>query len=320
MNPQLAEDWQRARLVEYFKRKGAYVIAQPKLDGCRGGQYSPGAFTGRSLKPYKNKKLTKFWSNIVFDGLDGELILPPPYEWNFHAMCRMTTSVVNTIDSPTIPNLVAFDFVTPKSAEWAYLRRYEKLQRWVEKLREEETRRIHLMPMRIAKSIEELEGFDDEWVTYGYEGTIVRNPDAPFKPDRSTLAMELWRIKRRLDFEFVVDEVVEAMENQNEAKTNALGRTERSTHKANKVGKGMVGAIKGRVLKKVLWQGKVLFEKDQPIKVGPGEMTHADRVKYWKRQDRIVGKIGKAKVQPHGTMEKPRAPVWIGFRAAEDMS
>jgi len=319
MNPQLAEDAQLAVLQAHFKAKGT-VIAQPKLDGCRGGQYSPGAFTGRSLKPYKNKKLTKFWSNLAFDGIDGELILPPPYEWNFHAMCRMTTSVVNTIDSPTIPNLVAFDYVTAKTAPLAYRKRYDKLERLVEALREDETRRIHLMPMRIVKSMDELDALDEEWVEYGYEGTIVRNPDAPFKPDRATLAMELWRIKRRIDFEFRVTGLQEAMENRNEAKTNALGRTERSTHKANKVGKGMVGAILGEVLKDVVWRDKVLFKKGQPIKCGPGEMTHDERAKYWKRQDRIIGKIGKAKVQPHGTMDKPRAPVWIGFRAKEDMS
>lgn len=319
MNPQLAEDWQRERLVEYFKRKGASLIAQPKLDGCRGGQYNPGRFTGRSLKPYKNKKLTKFWSNSAFDGLDGELILPPPYEWNFYAMCRMTTSVVNTIDSPTIPNLVAFDYVTPKTAQLGYRKRYDKLEKLVEELRNEETRRLHLMPFRIVKSLDELEALDDEWVEYGYEGTIVRNGDAPFKPDRSTLAMELWRIKRFIDFEFKVTGLQEAMENRNEAKTNALGRTERSTHKANKVGKGMIGAIIGTVLKDVSYRGEVLFKKGQPIKVGPGEMTHADRAKYWNNPKLIVGKIGKAKVQPHGTKDKPRAPVWIGFRAKEDM-
>lgn len=312
-NPQLAIDW-----IEQSVRFP--VVAQPKPDGCRGGQYAPGKFTGRSLKAYKNRKLTKFWSNPAFNGLDGELVLPPPIEWNYHAMCRKTTSVCNTIESPTILNLIAFDLVTPTTMHRGYLKRYDMLARLVERLRNEETRRLHLMPMEILRNFDELEAYEQRIVDEEkYEGIILRAPDAPFKPDRSGLGMELWRWKRRIDFEVRVTGLVEAMRNNNEAKTNALGRTERSTHKANKVGKGMVGMIKGEVLKDVVWQGKVLFEEGLPIDINPGEMTHAERKMYWDYPKRIVNKIGKVSVLPHGTKDKPRQPIWLTLRAKEDM-
>lgn len=317
--PQLAVDWRADRLKELFAQKRT-IIAQPKLDGVRGGQYNPRAFTGRSLKPFKNKRLTKFWSDIEFFGVDGELIMPPPIEWNYHAMCRSTTSVTNTIDSGIIPNLVAFDLIIGQTIDLPYRKRYAALRKFVEQLRQDHTHRIHLMPMQIVKSMTELDEWENKWVEEGYEGAIVRNGDALFKEDRSGEEAELWRIKRRIDFEFIADELVEAMENRNEAKTNALGRTERSTHKENMHGKRMVGAIKGHVLKDVVWQGKVLFPKGMPIKVGPGEMDHAMRKRVWKNPKLIVGKINKAKTQPHGVKEKPRQPLWIGLRSKEDMS
>lgn len=310
-NPQLAVDWVRDR-VQFP------CIAQPKIDGCRGGQYNPGQFTARTLKAYKNKALTKFYSQSCFDGIDGELVVPGK-PWTYSAMCRDTTSITNTIASPTVPEIVLFDYVPVQHLSKSYEHRYDLLESVVTRLRREITDKVHRMPSVVVDEMDELLELDDKWVGEGYEGTIVRSMTAPHKPGRSTQAMELWRIKRWIDFEIRVTKLIEAMENRNEAKTNALGHTERSTHKANKHGKGMVGMIQGEVLQDVVYEGKLLFPKGMVIDCGPGKLTHPEREFYWRNPTEIARKIGKVKTLPHGVKEKPRMPTWLVFRDKVDI-
>ncbi len=312
-NPQLAVDWQPERMQ--FP-----CIAQPKIDGVRGGQYELGKFTGRSLKAFKNRKLVKYWSDEGFFGIDGELVLPASHPWVHQSMCRDTTSISGTIESPIVLDLVAFDLVVPSLLPRPYEARYERLARVVEmvgKVRDEN--KLHLMPMEIVRNMDELEELDNKWTAMGYEGTIVRNRKAPFKPDRSGLAMELWRIKRHIDFEMLVTGFDEAMENRNEAKTNALGRTERSSHKDNKHGKSMVGNIHGTIVKAVVHRGKTLFPKGMPVTCGPGQLTHAERAAIFRDPKLLIGKIGKVKTWPTGVKDKPRQPVWLTVRDKVDM-
>lgn len=310
-NPQRAVDAMRERMV--FP-----CIGQPKVDGVRGMQMRLGQFTGRSLKPFANKRLTNFWSHEDFYGLDGELVAPS-IPWTHPAMCRTTTSLTGTIDSRQVPHLIAFDYVVPQTYDMEYQRRYELLQRRVLRMQELYGKYVQLMPFVVLKNMRQLDDYVAQNRADGYEGTIVRSQYAPFKPGDSTLAMELWRIKDRLDFEVRVRGLVEAMQNNNEAKVNALGKTERSSHKANKVGKGMIGMIQGEVVKNVEWQGKVLFRKGMLIDIGPGEMNHADRAKYWENPKLIIGTLGKVAVQPYGTMDKPRQPIWLTPRTEVDL-
>jgi DNA ligase 1 len=274
-----------------------------------------GKFSARSLEPFANVKLGKFWSQTRFYGLDGELVVPGR-PWTHPAMCRETTSVTNTIESPVVPDLVAFDLVTADTMELPYERRY----RWLESVvRDLDEPGLFVMPFVVLRNMAEVDEYHDRNVREGYEGTILRNAKAPFKPDRATLAMELWRITDRITFEVKVKGFVEAMRNDNAAKTNALGRTERSTHKENKVGKGMVGMIVGEVLKDVVWQGKVLFPKGMLMDIGAGEMTHAQRKQVWENPKLLRGKLGKVAVKPHGTKDKPRQPTWVSERSRVDM-
>lgn len=310
-NPQRAVD-------AVLERVQFPCAGQPKLDGVRGMQMLKQRFTGRSLKPFANKRFTQFWSHADFFGLDGEVVAPG-LPWNHPAMCRTTTSLTGTIDSPKVPWLVAFDYVKPDTYDLAYERRYALLEKRVDSLQQHYGERIELMPLVVLKNMRQLEQYIADNRTKGYEGTIVRNLKAPFKPGDSTLAMELWRIKDRIDFEIRVTKLIEAMQNNNEAKVNALGKTERSSHKANKTGKGMVGMIQGEVVKDVEWQGKLLFPKGMVIDVGPGEMTHPKRKQYWENPKLIVGKLGKVAVQPYGTKDKPRQPVWLTPRNEVDM-
>ena len=75
------------------------------------------------------------------------------------------------------------------------------------------------------------------------------------------------------------------MENQNEATINELGRTQRSTHQENLVGKGMVG---GLVCK--------MPETGLQINVGPGKMKHDKREYYWLHQDKLLVRLSNTRV------------------------
>lgn len=318
MKPQLADNW-----LEGKQRLPAWQ--QPKYDGVR-GLYIAGQFTGRSLKPFKNRTLTKYWSQPIFQHLDGELIMPGT-DGIEGRQCSLTTGVTNSPTSIIIPDLIAFDYLRPDLIDKGavYADRYAELEQHVYLLNasgamDTETR-IRLMPYYPVEALEQVEALDDEFLERGLEGSILRNHLAPLKEGRpSTKVQELMRIKRFIDFEFIIDSLEEANENTNEAKTNELGRTERSTAKAGMVPKGMVGKFKGRILNDVVHKGKLLFPAGMPVTVGPGQSTHAERILWWNNPALVVGQIGKAKLFPHQIKDKARMPIFLSLRTEEDMS
>lgn len=306
--PQKASDWQPSKVI--FP-----AIMEPKIDGVRGGYWNPGSFCARTLKVFKNIALTQHWSDPVFEGFDGELV-HPAYAWTDQPLCRETSGLVGRRFDKTIPNLVAFDYVDRHSIDLPYKKRYDMLRRLVDKLNEP---RLLLMPAVVVRSMAQLEAQRAQWANDGYEGSIIRNPEAPYKPGYSGKAMECWRIKEFIDFEFIIDELIEAQQNNNEAKLRPDGRTERSSHKANKVGKGMIGMLRGHFLKDVKWQGRTLFKKGDPVDVGPGQLTHAEREEGWRNPRLYLRKIGKGKLFPYGTKDKARMPVFLTLRNKEDL-
>ena len=117
------------------------------------------------------------------------------------------------------------------------------------------------------------------------------------------------KLKRFKDSEAVVLGFEEQMLNTNRADKDAFGRTKRSSAKAGKVGKGTLGKFRVRDV-----HSGVEFE------VGTGEgLTQKLRQKIWDDRDAYLGKTIKYKFQPHGVKEKPRLPIWLGFRDADDL-
>lgn len=320
MKPQLADNWDETKIKVYLDSY-AELWAQPKVDGVR-GLYITSQFTGRSLKAFKNKALTQYYSASHFSWLDGELVLSD--NWTQERLCSLTTGLCNTVKATEIPQLVAFDYLAPELIRdrATYRQRYLLLAAQVSKLEILLGQKmVHLMPNLVVKSFQQLLDLDAQWLDMGYEGTIIRNPDAVYKEGRpGSSTMELMRIKRFIDVEARCVGLYEAMENTNEAKTNELGRSERSTHQENMVPKGMVGGLDCVIEKDVYHNNELLFAKDMLIKVGPGEMDHSERKYYWQNQHEIVGKVIKFKTFPKGVKTKPRMPIFLSIRAAEDIS
>jgi len=296
------------------------VYMQQKIDGVRAINID-GNITGRSLKPFKNRHIADKFSGEDTEGFDGELALGSSTS---PTLCGDTTGFVNRItakDGKPVESdeLVwwVFDYVGEEAIGLSYTTRFLMLRDKVERLGRSDVRCVYTTE---AADMRDVETFEAESLDAGYEGVILRAMDAPYKCGRSTLkAGQLLRIKRFIDFEAVVHGVSCAKENTNEAVTNELGRSERSTHKEKMVDKDMVGSLQAIILKDVIYRGDVILKAGTLIDVGPGTMTHAERSSYWKDKSLIVGKVIKVKVFGHGTKDLPRFPTFLGFRVAEDM-
>lgn len=302
MKPMLAED-----AVEEKLRYPAYV--QPKLDGVRALNLY-GTLTGRSLKKFGNRHVTKLYSRSDFVGFDGEMILfdKNPFD---EAMCRLTVSALGTHEYEPRMRWVLFDYATIQTAPLPYRDRLVLLEeRVLEMVRDQRLQdtgiAIATMKNHIVNNHEELLAVEAMYPTA--EGLIVRDPDKPYKFGRSTPREQgLLRIKRFVEEDAVVNGVSEGQTNTNEATIDARGYTERSTHQAGMVPNGMVGTLHCTDVK-----------TGAPIDVAPGCATHPEREAWLRDQKLIVGKTIKYKHFPKGVKDKPRYPTFQSIRMEAD--
>lgn len=274
------------------------VLASPKLDGVR-ATVMDGQLRSRSLKPFANAHVQQAFSQHDFDGLDGEFILDAPTAPDVY---RRTNQALATIGgNPTLTFHVFDDW----SAPGGFRDRFYRVSDRLVGLSQRKLLDFQIVYHRLINTPLQLEQIEQEWTADGYEGVMLRDPSGPYKFGRST-TKEGWLLKLKSfdDMEAVVLGIEEEMHNANEAKTNELGRTKRSSHQAGKVGKGTMGALIVRGL-----NGP--FEGVE-FNVGSG-FTAADRQRLdW------VGETVKIKYFAVGVKDKPRHPVYLGTRMAED--
>jgi hypothetical protein len=284
------------------------LVFMHKVDGCR-ILVRDGRAVGRSLKTYKNKKMTAYLSHPMLSGIEGEVIATYP---NDPDLCRKTTSLVNTIDGELPKSIMLFEYLSDETKDLGYGDRMKALDKVLPEI-QAAFPDIDLYTPEMWY----LEARDDgyinlkyqEFLEDDYEGMVLRDYHGKHKDGRATVKEAAYlRMKPTGDSEGICIRLEEAFENQNEAKTNELGHTERSTHNANMVAKGMVGAL------------LLLTPEGKEIKIGAGKMTHDERIFYWNNPDKIVGEPVKYAFLAVGEMNKPRHGRYISIRAKEDMS
>lgn len=274
------------------------MYASVKLDGIR-AVVRNGQLLSRSLKLIPNQHIQAALAKPAFEGLDGELIVGDPASPTCY---RDTVSGVMSEDKENVDwKFYVFDDCSHPEATFRF--RLETLSTGIDGL----GKRLVLLPQTLVSDIEALNEFEAEALADGHEGVILRHPDSPYKFGRST-AKEgyLLKVKRFVDGEAEVLKVIEEMHNGNEAMTNELGRTKRSSHQENKTGKGRMGALQVRDL-----------ETQVEFQIGTG---FDDNDKAWWWQKGRVGTLVKYKSFPIGVKDKPRHPVYLGLRDARDMS
>lgn len=312
MKPQLAED-------AILDKVTFPCIVQPKIDGVRALNLN-GELTGRSLDPFPGFGVAHYFNHPKFLGLDGEMILggDPRAE----LLCGQTTGALGRFKGVTeMADLYwyVFDLILPGTVCLPYWDRYERLEQRVKEIADP---RVRLMPsahIGTRKLLDELIAQDSD---AGYEGTIIRNPNAPYKEGRATKkGQELWRVKPWGDFEILVTGVTEGQKNENEAKKNTLGRTERSSAKDGMVPNGQVGSVQGTLVNDLVVNGgNTTIPAGTPVTAGSGKMTEIEAAAWFVDQTQIVGHIAKIKTMTYGVKDLPRFPTFESKRLAQDMS
>lgn len=268
------------------------LLASAKLDGVR-AVVKNGVVLSRSLKPIPNDYVQSLFKHL--EHFDGELIVGEPTNKTCY---RDTVSGVMSRDGK--PNVRFFAFDHTHSALRPYAQRAEYLIR----------KHPHVVfhDQHVITCMKTLLELEAKLLDQGYEGLILRDPNAPYKFGRSTVREGyLLKLKRFTDAEFEVVGFEERMHNGNEATTNELGRTKRSSHKENKTGRGDLGALIVRTAEGLVFN------------VGTG-FDDAQRAEIWTNQAKYQGAWAKVKFFAVGMKDAPRHPVFLGWREQCDLS
>jgi len=263
------------------------IFSTPKLDGIR-ALVKDNVVLSRTLKPIPNKYVQQLFGKPEYEGCDGELIYGSPTADDVY---RETNSFVMSHDKVcnNIRYLV-FDFWDMTGVD--YLDRSRSLNRFAWDTR------VDVVYPNLMLSEEHLLDEEHTRINMGYEGLVLRSGTGLYKHGRCTLKeANSYKLKRFLDSEAVILDIVEEMKNENEATTNELGRTKRSISKAGLVGKGTMGALHVRDV-----------ETGVDFFVGSG-FTAGERAQYWD-----IGSVIKYKYFPVGVKDKPRHPIYLGMR------
>lgn len=285
--------------VTDFSKLQFPAMVSPKLDGVRATVYG-GVLYSRSLKPIPNVHVQAKFKHLP-DGTDGELIVGSPSDDPY----RRTVSVVMSDDKlADDANYFIFDNAT---SQLPFRSRFAGLL-------ELDNGPVKIVPHNVVSSLDELGMAETLFLSQGYEGLMYRDPDSPYKHGRSS-EKEGWllKVKRFADAEALVLGCEPEMENTNEAFTNELGRTARSSAKAGKVAKDTLGKFNCRGVGGDY--DTILFD------VAVSSLTHEARKVVWEqfKNGSIVDKLIVYKYFPTGGDTRPRHPIFKGFRDVRDL-
>ncbi len=271
------------------------IIASAKLDGIR-CLIKDGVALSRTLKPIPNKSI-QAWAKKYADkleGMDGELIVGDPASSTVY---RDTNSFVMSHDKEGEFWYYQFDY-------WNLDAPYDKR---IGNALIPVPESVIFLGYKIVNNKEELLKYEETILNVGYEGLILRNPNGKYKYGRCTVKEDnAFKLKRFEDAEAVIIGFEEEMHNGNIAETNELGRTKRSTARSGMVGKQSLGAFTCRTPEGI------------EFSIGSG-FSQQDRLDYWKSKDSLMGCTIKYKHFPIGVKDKPRHPIFLGFRDPIDM-
>lgn len=267
------------------------VYVQPKLDGVR-AVVKDGQVLSRTLKPIRNEHVQSLFGHL--EGFDGELVVGSPKD---EKVFQKSTSGVMTKEGQPEVTFYVFD---KWDEDASYKERYDKINRYTPQ------EAVEFVQSSLVETAEGLVKANKDFLDMGYEGAIIRSPEGLYKFGRSTVNEGfLLKMKTFEDSEFKVVGFTEMLHNNNQATTNAVGLTERSSHKDNKEKSGKLGSL-------------VVEYKDTTFEVGTG-FTDSDRVEIFQNQDRYIGSMAKVAYQKSGMKDLPRFPSFKGFRDIDDM-
>lgn len=269
------------------------LYASPKLDGIR-ALVTENGLCSRNGKLIPNDFVRNLCDNLPI-GLDGELIVGSPTAKD---VFRVTSSGIMSKDkTPDFYYHVFDNFAVSGS----FIDRFNSITSHNDYVHVKRVEQKAIVDMKA------LLAFEEACLKQGYEGAMLRYPNAPYKFGRSTVREgALLKLKRFSDSEAEVLAVEPLYTNLNEATKDALGRTARSSHQENKHAQERLGSLLVRDI-----------HTGVEFSVGSG-FDDELRDELWNNNP--IGKIIKYKFFPVGQKDKPRFPIFLGFRDAQDIS
>lgn len=268
------------------------LLGSAKFDGIR-ALVMNSVVVSRNLKPIPNEKVQRLWGKKKYEGLDGELIVGDPTAKDVY---RVTNSGVMSFEGQPDVTYRVFDNY---KMDAPFKRRSLEVTRFAKA-----NAKMGLVPVyqTTLRSEAELLKYESSILELGFEGIMLRSFEGPYKQGRATLGEgTLMKLKRFCDAEALVVGYEELEHNHNEQTRSATGHAKRSSHKANRVAGGVLGALVCAL------PGGIKFS------IGSG-FTAEERVRFWEIREQLKGRLVKYKYFPIGIKDRPRFPVYLGWR------
>ena len=282
-----------ASAVEDTNKLKYPLIASPKLDGIR-AILQNNLLVSRTFKPIPNRHIRNTLESLDLDcALDGELVSGDSFN-------ESSSAIMSRDGRPDFSYFVFDSVIDPSEAFSSRIKRLEEI-----------TKRhpsIKLVEQEIIASSKDLLEYEKKCLDRNFEGVMIRDSNGSYKFGRSSLREGLLlKLKRFEDSEAIVLGYEEMMHNTNPEELDAFGNVKRSTAISGMVGSNMLGAFLVR---------DITSNVDFAISTG---LTEKQRIDLWSVKDSLVGKIIKYRHQPSGALEKPRFPIFEGFRHKDDL-
>lgn len=261
---------------KYLAEKQKFpCFASPKIDGFRALGTRVGLLS-RTLKLLPNRHTQERFKNC--NGLDGEVVFGNPFAKD---CMQATSSAVTTHAGQPDTKYYVFDRWDMPGVP--YKNRLKSLYDMV--LPSNVIRLIQVL----IHNLEELIAYEAKCLEEGYEGIMVRDPEAMYKKGRSTTNEGgLLKVKRFED-----------------AEAKVIGYTE--LRNVDGIPQGVLGAL--------------LCQTPDGVEFGVGTgFSAAQRAELWAIKETLPGRIVRYKhFAASGVKVAPRFPVFFGFRSLLDI-
>ena len=289
------------------------VVASPKIDGIR-FYVKDGVAYSLSNLPLRNKNVQAFVNkhSEFLNDCDGEIFAGSPLDMN---LFRNTSSVIMSANRTDDFQMVIFDEID--MPETGYIVRLQTLindkseyeKTLFEKPQEYQDfiNTVSIINIDLLHTIEEFLEYEEDMVSIGYEGVILRSLAGLYKQGRSTIKEQgIMKVKRFEDAEAVIIGMIEQTTNTNTPIVAESGYLKRSSSK------------EGLLLNDTL--GKLLCRDihGNRFTISSG-LTDAERKEIWADQNSYIGKYIKFKYFNIGNYLGYRHPVFLGFRHEDDI-
>lgn len=285
-------------------------LASPKMDGIRAVIHPDLGPISRTLKPIPNRFIREALSQTLFSCFDGELILgrlEDQVDYNTNQ-----SGIMSSGGSPFFTYCV-FDDMSRMDVQfwWRNNQAKERIAALNSLANYQGMFDIMHLPQVLVHNVDELLRFEEECLRNGFEGVIFRDPGCGYKNNRSTFKQQgMTKLKRFTDAEAIIIGFEELFRNGNEPTIDARGYQIRSAHLANQIPAGTLG--------KIIVRGINGRWTDTVFSIGSG-FDDSLRAEIWNNQLKYLERIVKYKFQSHGGKDRPRSPIFLGFRSVEDI-